>query len=144
MKLSHFIPVFIFAVVIFTGCSTKSDQENIIGIWRVNSSLVEGREVGDGKGWFEFKSDGTVDTRPRPGKYDTGNYKIDSEKKVLSLFSDAGGMDYTYSMEGDKMQLNVVMSNEMKLEIKCEKVDEYPITKENDAPDSGPGIQPGG
>jgi hypothetical protein len=142
MKLSHFLPAMIIALSIFSGCSTMDDKENILGIWRVNSSMVEGREIGDAKGWFEFKSDGTVDTRPRPGKYDTGNYKLDTEKHKLSLFSEAGGMDYDYKMDGNKMELSAVMPNDMKLLLKCEKVDAYPITKENDTPEEGPMVQP--
>lgn len=144
MKLSHFLPALLIALSILSGCSTMDDKEAIIGIWRVNSSKVEGREIGDAKGWFEFKADGTVDTRPRPGKYDSGNYKLDTEKKILSLYSDAGGLDYNYILDGDKLELNAIMSNEMKLILLCEKVDDYPITKENDALEDGPVVMPGG
>jgi hypothetical protein len=135
MKLSHFLPALLIAMGVFMGCSAPDDKENILGIWRVKSSAVDGREVGDGLGWFDFKADGTVDTRPRPGKYDSGKYELDQDKGTIALNSNEGGMTYTYTLDGDDLVMSAMMANQMTLKLVCVKVDDYPITKDKDAPD---------
>ena len=128
-----------------TGCGSVDDKEGIIGIWKVNSSKVDGREIGDGLGWFDFKKDGTVDTRPRPGKYDSGKYSIDPEKGTILLSGDQGGsLTYNYKLDGDALAMDAQMPNEMTLNLECVRVSDYPITQENDQPDDAPVVRPGG
>ncbi|MEM0996159.1 MAG: hypothetical protein AAGN35_03730 [Bacteroidota bacterium] len=125
------------------GNEKKPDSEAVLGIWRVNASLVAGQDVGDGKSWFDFKSNGTVDTRPRPGVYDSGTYTLDAEKKTITLKGETGSLTYNYTLEEDKLNMTTTMPNEMKLELVLQRVDDYPITQENDLPGEPPIGQPG-
>ena len=142
MRTIQGLLIFTFLLIILSGCDAKDDEKGIVGIWRVKMSAISGRDVGDGKGWFDFKADGTVDTRPRPGAYDSGNYKLIPEKSTLKLFGKQGGIDYTYELEGDALKLSTTLPNGAALLIECERVNDYPITKENDIVPQGPFVQP--
>lgn len=132
MQIVHRILGLFLLLVFVSGCTPADDSKGILGIWRVNSSQVDGREIGDGKGWFDFKADGTVDTRPRPGAYDSGNYEIVQKEGIIKLFSGSGSMNYGYKLEGDKLEMSSKLPTGASLLLSCERVDDYPITKEND------------
>jgi hypothetical protein len=134
MKNSYGKGLFFYAAVaaLLLGCGPKDDNSNLLGIWRIYSSKVNNVEIGDGKGWLDFKEGGKVDARTGPGMYDSGNnYALKIDTKTLELFTDSTKQTYSYKMNGDSMTMTAMLEN-MPLFLGLVKVEEYPMTPDKE------------
>lgn len=110
---------------------SQDDKSAIVAIWHIRSINVNGMEIGDGKGFLDFKADGTVRSRTGPGMYDEGKYTLNPDTKVLTLKQDSSQLDYQYSLSNDSLSMR---SNEggRALLLTGVKVDKLPVDPEND------------
>jgi hypothetical protein len=128
------------ALVIATSlyaCEGKVDEKaEILGIWQLHSINVNGQEIGDGKGYLEFKKDGSATSRTGPGIYDDGKFGIDPTKSQIVMKQDTSSQLYTYTMTKDSLTMK---SNEngLALMLRGHKVAKLPVTPETDVMPEG-------
>lgn len=123
---------FLMVLLLLGGCG-QDDKEAIIGIWHVTEANVSGRDIGDGKGYFHFKKDGSVVARATVGIHREGKWTMDPEKKQLKVTSELGsGRDYTYTLEGDNLTMNTTIEFSSPLVVTAHRVDQLPVTPEAD------------
>ncbi|MBK9448457.1 MAG: lipocalin family protein [Bacteroidetes bacterium] len=124
-------------VMALGACKGKVDEKTeLIGIWQLHSINVNGQEIGDGKGYLEFKTDGTVFNRTGPGIYDDGKYEIDPTKSQIVMKQDTSSLLYTYKMGNDSLTMKS-NDNGLALMLSGHKVAKLPITPETDVMPEG-------
>lgn len=113
------------------GGAKIDDKSAIMAIWQLHSIMVNGMEIGDGKGFLDFKQDGSVVSRTGPGLYDQGQYTLDPDAKTLTLSQDTTKLVYEYSLTMDSLTMR---SNESgrTLILRGHRVDKLPVDPEND------------
>ena len=113
------------------GGNKIDDKSAIMAIWQLHSIMVNGMEIGDGKGFLDFKKDGSVVSRTGPGLYDEGKYELNVEAKTMTLSQDTTKLVYEYSLSLDSL---VMRSNEggRTLVLRGHKVEKLPVDPEND------------
>jgi hypothetical protein len=121
---------FLFALMtlVVMSCTKRDDKKDILGIWHVYNQALNGTTVGDGKDWIEFKADGTCNTRPRPGGYESGNYSINPDKGSIDMRGQNGGITYQYSLNGDSLLLTASQSRLENTALYAVRTSKYPIT----------------
>lgn len=126
-----FIALALIALVAGCGGSRLDDKAAIVAIWQLHSINVNGMEIGDAKGFLDFKKDGSVISRTGPGLYDEGKYVIDPEARTLTLSQDTTQLIYEYALTQDSLTMR---SNEggRNLLLKGHRVDKLPVDPEND------------
>lgn len=136
MKKRNALLCLAMLLLIAAGCKRKDDKADIVGIWQIMYNTIAGRHMDDGKGWFEFKADGKVDTRPRPGGYESGEYILDPEKGTMILRGADGELTYNYKLDGDTLYLDAkIPGSGFDLKVKCKRVDKHPITADQEPPE---------
>lgn len=120
----------LFGVLFLFGCE---QQESLTGIWQVSSSVVGDREIADGKSWFHFKEDGTVDTRSAPGVFRSGSYSVNEDQTKVTLESDGNQITYNYSIIDGTLFMDGILQGGRPLSIKASPVDKVPVTREEEA-----------
>ncbi len=126
------------SALLLVGCEAKVDEsKEILSIWKIGSSTINGIEIGDGKGWLHFKDNGIVESRTGPQLYDSGNFRINPEAKTIEMYTDTTNQVYNYVMNGDSLTMKAHIG-EMPLVLRTVKVNEYPIKRIDDVPENFP------
>jgi len=115
----------------------------LVGIWKVNVSDVGGRNISDGKSFFHFKEDGSVDTRSAPGVFRSGTYTQDEAGKKITLKSGPNSSVYTYDINGDQLTMSGMLQNNAELKIQAVRVEQLPVTEAEEAHLTSPVMPPG-
>ena len=121
--------------LVLAGCSGEASGDPFpIGLWEVPVAKVGGRNISDGKNFFQFNPDNTINTRSAPGTFISGTYKLDETAKTITLSSGPSSMvyNYSYSEEDGVLRLNTTLDGGIPLEVEAVRTDELPVREEDE------------